>query len=103
LHRTTTHWTSVEDARRCGRQDAEAFALGLQENELRERQERVTRLAWGADVDPALAPAEPRDSSAIVLHLQHDVEQLASFYNAVLKSRAWILVQRIRRVFGREW
>jgi len=109
LLRTTTQRVTVSEAaeaaeaRRSGRRDGRAFDAALREPELRERQERLTRLAWGADGEAAFSAAEAPTSSFEVLRLQHDMEQLAAFHQAVLKSRAWRWVQRLRRPFGRAW
>jgi hypothetical protein len=103
LQRTTTQWADLAEARRSGRADGEAFSLALREHELRERQERLTRLAWGAEGEAAFSAAEPPPSGPAVMRLEHDMERLAAFHQAVLKSRAWRLVQRLRRPFGRAW
>ena len=94
-------WTDVAEARLCGQHDGEAFALALQERDLGERLDLLTRLAWSEDGAPA--KPEPRDSPELVSRLQREVEELAKFHTAVLGSRAWILVQRIRRLLGRAW
>jgi hypothetical protein len=103
LQRTTTQWADIAEAQRSGRRDGEAFSLALKEHELQERQERLTRLAWGAEGEAAFSAAEPQPAGTAVLRLEHDMEQLAAFHQAVLESRAWRLVQRLRRPFGRAW
>jgi hypothetical protein len=94
---------NVMEARLSGRHDGEAFALALRQRELRERQERLTLLAWGSDGEAAFSAAEPISSEAEVLRLQHDMEQLASFHQAVLRSRPWRVIQLLRHLLGRAW
>ena len=103
MQRTITQRADINEARRSGRRDGEAFSLALKECELRERQERLTRLAWGSEGEAAFSAAEPPSSAEAVLRLQHDMEQLAAFHQAVLKSWPWRLVQRLRRPLGRAW
>jgi hypothetical protein len=99
----------LDDARLCGRSEAETFDRALRERELREREERLTRMAWGASEEEAIPHwahwAEPRaePSQGAVWRLQQDVERLASFHHAVLHSRAWKMIQAFRRPFGRAW
>ncbi|HVT59284.1 MAG TPA: hypothetical protein VHR45_12885 [Thermoanaerobaculia bacterium] len=93
---------ALREAERCGRREAEAFERALSERERRELENRLCWLAMGADdraIEPALRPEEPD----IVLRLQRDIDRLSYFHRAVLKSRAWIVVQRLRRPFGRAW
>ncbi|HYG61644.1 MAG TPA: hypothetical protein VEL74_03615 [Thermoanaerobaculia bacterium] len=98
----------LDDARLRGRTEAETFDRELRERELRDREARLTRLAWGAeDQDPLAALTSERTDrsggSDVVWRLQQDVERLAGFHNAVLRSKAWKLIQLARRPFGRSW
>lgn len=89
-------------ARRAGRLEAEAFDRALCDAEQREREERLGRLAWeaaGEALPDGLAFGAPES----LWRLQQDVARLAAFHQAVLRSRAWRLVQWARRPFGRAW
>ncbi len=92
-------------AEHCGRLEAERFDLDLRERELREREDRLTRLASGGDdtVAVAVAGLGPRESSELYLRMQRDLEQLSAFHQAVVRSKAWKLIQAVRRPFGRAW
>jgi hypothetical protein len=98
----------LDDARLRGRTEAETFDRDLREQELLEREDRLTRLAWGVEDQEPLAAwtsdrGGPSGGSDVVWRLQQDVERLAAFHNAVLKSKAWKLIQIARRPFGRSW
>lgn len=86
-----------------GRLEAERFDLDLRERELREREDRLTRLASGAEDTVVVSGVGPRESSELFLRMQRDLEQLAAFHQAVVHSRAWKLIQAVRRPFGRAW
>jgi hypothetical protein len=92
----------LREARRLGQLEAEAFERHLRARESVELQDRLSRLACGAD-DTAVDTPILRESSLEVLRLQREIERLASFHQAVLHSRAWTLVQQLRRPFGRAW
>jgi hypothetical protein len=90
---------------RLGRLEGESFNTALRERERCEREERLTRLAVGDEA--AFQPArelfsEPWGGDGS-WRLQQDVDRLAAFHLAVLHSRAWRLVQVLRRLVGREW
>jgi hypothetical protein len=90
-------------AAHCGKLEAERFDLDLREMERREREDRLTRLASGADDTVVVSGAGPRESSELFLRMQRDLEQLSAFHQAVVRSRAWKLIQAVRRPFGRAW
>lgn len=91
-------------AEHCGRLEAERFDLDLRERERREREDRLTRLASGGDDTVAVAGSiGPRESSELFLRMQRDLEQLSAFHQAVVRSKAWKLIQAVRRPFGRAW
>jgi hypothetical protein len=92
----------LREARRRGRLEAEVFERRLSACEDNELQDRLCRLASGADDSTVEAPL-PRESSFEVLRLQRELERLSSFHRAVLHSRAWALIQHLRRPFGRAW
>ena len=94
---------SLTLARYCGRLEAERFDLDLRERERREREDRLTRLASGGDDTIAVTGVSPRESSELFLRMQRDLEQLAAFQHAVVHSKAWKLIQAVRRPFGRAW
>jgi hypothetical protein len=83
--------------------------LTLCAQEQRERELRLVRFAEDGE-EAALAwdagdagDAGDLPAATEVWRLQQDVERLASFHQAVLRSRAWRLVQWARRPFGRAW
>lgn len=86
-------------ARNAGRLEAEAFEGSLREAEQREREELLGRLSWRTDESAFGAPG----TNYSVMRLQQDVARLATFHQAVLRSRAWRVVQWARRPFGRAW
>jgi hypothetical protein len=92
-------------ARDLGRLEAESYDRELREREEREREERLARLSLGAEgARDAGAPLPlPSDSSSTFWRLQQENQRLIEFHRAVVKSRAWRLVQALRRPFGRAW
>jgi hypothetical protein len=87
---------------RLGRAEAEAFDAKLREVEDRQRRERSERLAAGDDEGSWSGPgwdAAPTE----VARLRSQVEALASFQAAVLRSKPWRVIQSVRRLFGRAW
>lgn len=93
----------IDEARRLGRLEAERYDLTLREREGREREERLVRLAVGAEDSWETAAPLLNDSSSTVWRLQQDNERLAEFHRAVVNSKAWRLIQALRRPFGRAW
>ena len=109
----------LAQARQLGRLKAEQLDAALRATEQRERELRFVRLLWdGMNADPAAlamagdvgdagGDAGGRGSlgagSAEVFRLRQDVERLAAFHQAVQRSRAWRVVQWVRRPFGRAW
>jgi hypothetical protein len=89
----------LAEARRLGRLEGERFDARLRRRERQERDDRLTRLAWTVE-DGGDAP-EPPAASGEVWRLRRDVERLAAFHDAVVRSRGWRLVQVLRRLFGR--
>jgi hypothetical protein len=90
-------------ARQAGRLEAEAFDEALREVERREREERLGRLAWEAAASGAAESVGHAPGADAIWRLQQDVARLAAFHRAVLRSRAWRLVQWARRPLGRAW
>jgi hypothetical protein len=93
----------LEEARRLGRLEAERFNLSLREREGREREERLVRLAFGADGSCDTGASFADDGSSTLWRLQQENERLAEFHRAVVTSKAWRLAQALRRPFGRAW
>ncbi|HXO19898.1 MAG TPA: hypothetical protein VOA87_08250 [Thermoanaerobaculia bacterium] len=87
---------------RLGRLEGEAFDAALRDREQRERDDRLSRLARAPD-DAGAASAKATASAAEVWRLERDVARLAAFHLAVDRSRAWRVIQWLRRPFGREW
>lgn len=86
-----------------GRQAAELFDLKLREQENREREEQRT------SGDTALRFPRIEEFSydglsreTLIRSLRDQLERLATFERVVLSSRAWRLIQRWRRAFGRQ-
>jgi hypothetical protein len=92
----------LAEAQRLGRLEAERLDLAWRELEARQREERLGRLAWTIEAEDA-AFAGGGGSIATAMRLQRDVERLAAFHQAVTKSRAWRLIQALRRLVGRAW
>ena len=103
----------LRQAEELGRLKAERLDTALRTAERRERELRFASLVWegnGAE-PPALAPESGTGnggrgwdgSTAELWRLRQDVERLAAFHQAVQRSRAWRLVQSLRRPFGRAW
>jgi hypothetical protein len=88
--------------RRLGAREGEAFDRRLREQEAAEREERLSRMVWGVDQvePPGTEQAWPELGT---LQLQDELGRLRIYYNAVQKSRAWRLTQRLRRLVGRAW
>jgi hypothetical protein len=109
-----------EDSRQAeelGRLKAERLDALLRAEEQRERELRFAGLLWdGSGSESPLwgsggegfresggADGFEEASTAEVWRLRQDVERLSAFHQAVLRSRAWRLVQSLRRPFGRAW
>jgi hypothetical protein len=85
-------------AHSAGREAARAFLDRLAAVESAERTERLSRLVFDPS-DPPLEVSLPPN----VVELQNNVARLAAFHEAVVRSRSWIWLQRIRRLAGRAW
>lgn len=93
----------LDEARRLGRLEAESLDLRLRELEAREREERLGHAAFGSDESVATGADPAKDSSWTVWRLQQENQRLAEFQRAVVNSKAWRVVQALRRPFGRAW
>ena len=95
------HQVTLADARLRGRREAEAFDLRLREEETREREGRLAALdlAAGGEEDHEAESVSPGE----VWRLRQEVKQLTEFRRAVLSSRSWRVLQRLRRLIGRAW
>jgi hypothetical protein len=92
--------------RQLGADEGEAFDLRLREHERSEREDRLSRIAWGADridSDDDAAPLLGGQPSLGELQMERELKRLTSYYNAVENSRVWRLIQRLRRLAGRAW
>lgn len=83
-----------------GSVEGERFDRKLRERERSEREERLVRIAMEADAREAVGAVVGSADSA---RLRRQVDELASFHTAVLRSRGWRLLQLLRRPFGRDW
>lgn len=93
----------LAEAQRLGRLEAERLDLGLREAEGREREERLARMVLTGEAEGPDLSFEDGGSSATIGRLRQDVERLAGFHQAVVSSRAWWLIQALRRLVGRAW
>jgi hypothetical protein len=93
----------LDEARHLGRLEAERYDLRLRERESREREERLVRLAAGAETAGEPEEFVAGGGSSSLWRLQQDNDRLAEFHRAVVNSKAWHLVQALRRPFGRAW
>ena len=94
--------SSIEQAQHSGRREAEAFETGLREVEDEQRAKRLSRLT-AAHEDDAPDGRSFGSASTEIARLRRQVEILASYRAAVLGSRAWRVIQALRRPFGRAW
>lgn len=90
---------SLHSARQAGRRAAEDFVLRLETAENRERERRLTELAWR----PASLDDDHEDRSLEVLRLEARVDELTGYVRAVEGSLVWRTTQWVRRLFGRAW
>lgn len=83
-------------AARVGAIEAELADLKLRLTESHEREQRLIQVS--KELEETLEGAPKREHE-----LRRDLERLAAFNRGVEQSRAWKLIQRVRRLFGREW
>lgn len=88
-------------ARELGRLDAEAFNTRLVAVEAREREKRLTELAWKPRAESEMWGSH--EASYRVLELESRVESLSSYVRAVQGSIPWRCIQWLRSLVGREW
>ena len=93
----------LAQARQLGCLKAERLDQKLRAAEQRERELRLARLAWDGLADEPVPGRAAEACAGEVWRLRQDVARLAAFHQAVLRSRAWRLVQLLRRPFGRAW
>ncbi len=111
----------LTQAKELGRLKAEQLDAALRMAEQRERELRLAGLVWeGSGSDSPTWAADGAAggngfragggadglagaSTAEVWRLRQDVERLSAFHQAVQRSRAWRLIQSLRRPFGRAW
>jgi len=97
------HQDDLDSARHQGRLEAAVFDSRLRAVEEAERKYRDARLVLErADGEPTVRPVVQADA-AIVERLRRNIDQLAEFQLAVNRSRAWRLIQMLRRIVGRAW
>jgi hypothetical protein len=93
----------LTDARSLGRLEAESLDRALREREGREREDRLARLAMGAEPAWETGGGLAEESSGTMWRLQQEIERLTAFHRAVVGSKAWRLIQALRRLAGRAW
>lgn len=87
---------SLADARRLGELEAELLHMRLR---LRESLARELRLA-----ERTTKAEEALENALATEHeLRSTVERYSTFHRAVEHSRAWRMIQVVRRLFGRAW
>jgi hypothetical protein len=83
-------------ARKLGELEAELLHLRLR---LKESLARELRL-----VERTMTAEETLENALATEHeLRQQIERYSNFHRAVEQSRAWKLVQAVRRLFGRAW
>jgi len=93
----------IAKEKNAGTLEAQSFDLRLRVLEAHEREDRLVRLV-SERPDLAAAPAPFAMYDAVVVsRLQQQIELLAGFQRAVLRSKGWRLLQALRRPFGRAW
>jgi hypothetical protein len=82
-----------------------ASTLPLLDELAREEREALARLRRRHQAHAAIreSPRAPAASLATVRELEHQLERYVRFHDAVRSSLAWKLLQRARRLVGREW
>ncbi|NJL28334.1 MAG: hypothetical protein HC897_10820 [Thermoanaerobaculia bacterium] len=88
-------------AREVGRLDGEAYNTRLDVLEAREREKRLTELAWSPRAESQMWGSH--EASYRVLELEARVEALGSYVRAVQSSAPWRFIQWLRSLVGREW
>lgn len=86
----------IARASRLGELEAEIFHLRLRLKESLARELRLVERAIKAEENVENALSTEYD-------LRQQVERYAEFHRAVERSRAWKLIQSLRRLIGREW
>jgi hypothetical protein len=102
----------LRQAEELGRLKAERLEAALRMAEQQERELCFASLVWDGTGAEFLAQTQSGAiggsgwegaNGAEVWRLRQDVERLSAFHQAVLRSRAWRLVQSLRRPLGRAW
>jgi hypothetical protein len=87
---------TLAQARNEGEAEAEAADLKLKLEEMIEREQRL--LDWTRDMQENIEDAERNEHD-----LREQIERFARFHQDVERSLPWRLIQRFRRMLGREW
>ena len=90
-------------ARRLGELEGAAYAAGLAARERTARAERLSRIALGGDEADLAAAGSRALRPREIVELESRLRELAQFHDAVLTSRSWKLLQRLRGLVGRAW
>jgi len=94
--------TRPAEAARRGWRAARDLDRELRAEELREREDLLTRLAFVGDLAAAPVTAAGRGSSRLRrLRREHDEQQ--RFHDTVVLSAGWRLLEGVRRLVGRRW
>ncbi len=98
--KSSTREEALRQARELGRKEAELFDLRLREQEARQRERRLTEMAWVPGSPPG--PTGEADSYEVA-QLRARVDELSYYLKAVEDSGAWRAIQWVRGLFGRAW
>jgi hypothetical protein len=87
---------SISQARQLGEAQAELADLRLRLQESLAREQALLQRTLEAEEHLEDALGTEHD-------LRSQIERYARFHRDISHSRAWRMIQRVRRVFGREW
>lgn len=94
---------SLALARRMGELEGAAFDAALAARERAERLERLSRITLAGDEADLPAGGERAHSRRDRTEVESRLRELTLFHVAVVNSRSWQLLQKMRALFGRAW
>lgn len=94
----TTDTDDLAAARERGRREAEALDHRLAAVERGERDDLLAQLGGERSF-----LQDRSERSEVIWRQQREIDRLVEWHRAVTSSRAWRLVQALRRPFGRAW
>jgi hypothetical protein len=93
---------SSKSARRMGELEGAAFEGALAARERAERSDRLSRITLAGD-EADLPIAQGSHSGRDRAEMESRLRDLSHFHTAVVSSRSWQLLQKMRGLFGRAW